>query len=283
MARGLEVTATYKVQGVRDLPKLMEEWPERTRGLRAQLLYLATERVFQDVMSKIPTSGLHRSYRDGLEIGRVMGLSADEDAYAIYVDVKKSKVRKVDGPKTVLYIQAKRRSRRTPPEIAVLESFNPWTIDTLPIAPDKRWAVIVSRKASKTVVSKVAKQRRRDAGKWKRALSKVGVRQIKKDQGLKVNRKVKAMPDVALDAIRMEFGLGATKSTPHWRPAILQLVKGRIFKQLIKQDKRLKRAFLDSGFQQWKKWPKKIRRKLRMGEVRKYKGFQKKLGIRAQR
>ena len=273
----------FEAKGIRDLPKLLKEWPARTKHLRAHITYLACEWALDEIKSKIPRSSAYAGYREGLQMAEVMGVGPGEASFALYVDVRKSKVRKVDGPKTVLYVHAKRRSRRTPPEIAVLESFNPWTIDTLPLTPDKRWATVVSRKAAKAEVAKVAKKRRRDASKWKKALARVGVRQIKKDQGMKVDRKQKALPDVALDAIRLEFGLGATQSKPHWRPALIKITKGQLFKMMVRKDKTLKRAFMDSNFQQWKKWPKKITRKLRIGEVRKYKGFQKRLGIRVKK
>ena len=279
----IEFTTTFQAKGIRDLPKLLEEWPSRVQGLRAQITYLATEWALEEIKSKIPKKDEWSGYRDGLQMAQVLGTSKAEPAFALYVDVKKAKIRKVDGPKTVLYIHAKRRSRRTPPEIAVLESFNPWTIDTLPISPDKRWATVVSRKASKSEVATVAKRRRKDAPKWKKALARVGVRQVRKDQGMKVDRKIRAMPDVALHALRLEFGLGSSKSTPHWRPTLISVAKGAIFRQLARQDKSLRRSLLDSGFQEWKKWPKKIPRQLRAGEVRKYEGFQKRLGIRAKR
>jgi hypothetical protein len=279
----IEFTTTFQAQGIRDLPKLLEEWPLRVQGLRAQITYLATEWALEEIKSKIPKKDEWSGYRDGLQMAQVLGTSKAEPAFALYVDVKKAKIRKVDGPKTVLYIHAKRRSRRTPPEIAVLESFNPWTIDTLPISPDKRWATVVSRKASKSEVATVAKRRRKDAPKWKKALAQVGVRQVRKDQGMKVDRKQKAMPDVALDAIRLEFGLGSSQSKPHWRPALIQITKGQVLRMLARKDKKLRRAFMDSNFQEWKKWPKKITSKLRIGDVRKYKGFQERLGIRAKR
>jgi hypothetical protein len=283
MTAGPKFDLSFEAKGIRDLPKLLKEWPDRVEHLRAHITYLACEWALEEIKSKIPRGAAYSGYREGLQMAEVMGTGPGESAFALYVDVRKSKVRKVDGPKTVLYVHAKRRSRRTPPEIAVLESFNPWTIDTLPLTPNKRWATVVSRKASKSQVAKVAKKRRRDANKWKKALAKVGIRQIKKDQGMKVDRKTKALPDVALDAIRLEFGLGSTQSKPHWRPAMIQITKGQFFKMLVRKDKKLKRAFTDSNFQEWAKWPKKITRKLRIGEVRKYKGFQKRLGIRAKK
>lgn len=279
---GTDVSISMTTKGL-DLPKLMKEWPKRATALRAQITYLATEWALEEIKSKIPRGNEYAGYRRGLEMAQVMGVGPEEIAYALYINVRKAKIRKVDGPKTVLYIHAKRRSRRTPPEIAVLESFNPWTIDTLPLTPNKRWAVVISRKASKGDVAKVAKRRRADASKWKRALAKVGVRQIKKDQGIKVDRKATALPDVAMDAIRLEFGLGSVSSKPHWRPALIKITKGQFFKLLVRQDKKLRRAMMDSGFQGWRKWPKKISRKLRVGEVKKYKGFQKRLGIRAKK
>lgn len=268
---------------VKDFEKLMREWPDRSRKVRAQFTYLATEYAHEQVRARIPNTQEYRPYKQGLVFSKVLGVGADEDAFAISIDPKHSKVQKVDAKKTLLYVRAKRRSRRTPPEIAVLERYNPWTVRSIPFAPKKRWAVVVSRKAGTSEVRRVEKLRARDRVKWQRELAKTGVRTVKKEQGIKLPKKLEALPDVALDAIRLEFGLGM-RSEPHWRPVILRLVKSDLKKLLKrKQGKELIKSLTDSGFSKWKKWPKKTRRKLRVGDARKFKGFQKRLGIRPQK
>lgn len=279
----MAISARMVSRDVRDLDKLMSEWAERSRKIRSQFTYLATEYAYEQIVSRIPNGMEYRAYKQGLTFAKVMGVGGDEDAYSIYIDPKRSKVRKVDARKTLLYVRAKRRSRRTPPEIAVLERYNPWTSSSLPFVPKKRWAVVVSRKEGAGAVARTEKLRARDRPKWLRELAKAGVRSVKKDQGIKIPKKLQALPDVALDGIRLEFGLGM-RSDAHWRPTILKLMKTDL-KRLLRQrkGKELIKCFTDSGFSKWKKWPRKMSRKLRVGEARKYKGFQKRLGIRVRK
>jgi hypothetical protein len=265
-----------------NLDKLLREWPKRLEHVKAQLTYLATEYVHEEIQSRIPNDQEYGSYRRGLTFSRVMGTGKDV-VYAVHINPKSTKVRKIEAKNTLLYVKAKRRSRRTPPEIAVLERYNPWTVRTLPFAPNKRWAIVVSQKANPTTVAKVEAKRQHQRPEWRRALTEVGVRTIKKDQGIKLSKKLEALPDVALDGIRLEFGLG-NRAEPHWRPAILGLRK-TFFRRLLRtrRGKELIAALTNSRFKKWTKWPKRMRGKLRAGEAKKFVGFQKRLGIRGQK
>lgn len=259
------------------LDKLLREWPARARHLRSQVTYLAAKEVFDGLMTRIPKDSDLRDYRNGLELAKVLGVAKDEDAYTVYVNAKRSRVRKVDGPKTLLYVRAKRSPRRTPADVGILERFNPWTTDTLPFTPNKRFAVIVSRKAAKGEVSRVAERRRREKPVWKRALTKAGVRGLGKDKGIKVSRKMKALPEMALVALSLEFGLSG-KSKAHWRPVISGLRKSGL-RQILRRNRELGRALTDPSFTAWSKWPKKISGRVRLGEARKFVAFQRRLGF----
>lgn len=266
---------------VKDLPKLLREWPERTTALRAQTAYLSTERVFNDIQQRIPSSQEYTTYRKALRFGRVAGTSEEEPAFAIYADPKARRVKRLDRNKVLLYVKVKRKRRlRIPPEILILEKFNPWTVDTLPFSPDKRWALTITRKAGARVVDSIAAKKKFQRSKIRKMLFKAGVRKLKKDNDLKVPKQITGLPDVALEAIRAEFGLGK-RAIPHWRPAILGLVHGGLRSMLkTATGKELISAFTESDFQNWRKWPTRTTRHLKFAEARKYQGFQKRLGLR---
>lgn len=266
---------------VKDLGKLLEEWPERTTALRAQTAYLSTERVFKDILQRLPSAQEYTTYRKALRFGRVAGTSKEEPAFAIYADSKARRVRRLDRGKVLLYVKAKRKRRlRIPPEIHILEKFNPWTVDTLPFSPDKRWALLITRKAGARQVDSVAAKKKLQRPRLRKALFRAGVRRLKKDNDLKIPKSIKGLPDVALEAIRAEFGLGK-RAVPHWRPAILGLVHGGLRSMLkTATGKELISAFTESDFQNWRKWPTRTTRQLKFAEARKYVGFQKRLGLR---
>jgi len=260
-------------QSAKSIERLVREWPKRTAKMRVQLAYLAAHYVYQQVWGKIPNKKEYAGYKGSLTVSRIGGV----DAYAVWADTRSRRVRKVDARKTVLYVRPKKRStRRTPPEILVLESFNPWTASTLPFHPSKKHAVVISRRASKRVVNKLSEQKRRERRLWEPELRKAGVRKIRKDADVKIPKGLEALPEVALDAMRLEFGLG-TAARAHWRPAISRLKKSGI-KQII-QTSGLAQAFNHPGFTGWRKWPTKTRGKISVGKAKDFLAFQKKLGV----
>jgi hypothetical protein len=145
--------------------------------------------------------------------------------------------------------------------------------------PKRGDALVISRRVNKREVERIEKIRMKDRPKWRRELDRVGVREVKKDRRLKIPKKVRVLPDVAFEALRLEFGLGGVKSKPHWRPSIRRLIATGI-KSMIRRNNKLKQVFTDLGFRGWKKWPPKTRNKVRMAEARNYLPFQRKLGIR---
>jgi hypothetical protein len=145
--------------------------------------------------------------------------------------------------------------------------------------PKRQDALVISRRVSKHEADRITKARMKDRPKWRHELNRYGHREIKKDRRLNISKKVHALPDVAFEALRMEFGLGGVKPKPHWRPSIRKLIAIG-FKSMLRRDPRLKQTFLRPGFQGWKHWPPKTKHKVRMAEARNYLPFQRKLGIR---
>lgn len=275
---GFEIRILPDRRGKR-VERLLPQWLKRTAHFQKYLPYLAAKYVLNELLERIPKTEEWFPYRASLEIAKVTGTPRELSAYTLRSNVRDRRVRQVDAPKTVLYIRSKSRLRRVKPEIEILEKYSPWTLQTLPFMPKRGDALVITRRVSKREVAEIEKQRMKDRPKWRRDLDRAGHREINKDNKLKLSPKARMLPDVAFEALRLEFGLGGVKGKPHWRPSIRQL-KTTGFKSMLRRDRSLKRAFTDPNFRGWKRWPPKTRHKVRSGEARNYLPFQKKLGIR---
>jgi hypothetical protein len=246
--------------------------------LQKLLPYLAAVHIHEQLLERIPGNDDWAAYRSSLQLARIIGSPKGVTSYALRIAPHARRVKKTDIDRTVLYVQRNRRMRRVKPEIVVLEKFNPWTVQTLPFTPRRSQALIVSRKVTKREAEKVAKDREKDRRKWSKALAHHGRREVKKDQRLDIPKKVHALPDIAFEALRLEFGLGGVKGSPHWRPALRQFLAFGL-RSLLKQDHQIKRILKDSKYRAWKRLPPRVRHSVRMTEVKNYLPFQKKLGI----
>ena len=259
--------------------RLVAEWEERTARVMKHLPVLVADYTRKEMLELIPKGEEWSAYRRSLEVARISGMPVGTAGVVLHANMRSRQVRRVDVPRTVLYIRSTRKLRRVKPEITILERFSPWTLQTLPFMPKRGEALVVSRRVSKREVEQVEKDRLKDRTKWRRELDRAGVKEVKKDRQLQIPKKVRALPDVAFEALRLEFGLGNVKQKAHWRPALRRLKSGGI-KSMIRLNRKLRLAFTDLDFRGWKRWPKKTRNKVRMSEARNYLPFQKKLGIR---
>jgi len=272
----------FKVHANKDFlaaVRLVGQWPDRTAKLQARVAYTAAAVTYEDLLRRIPKTDANAGYRQSLEVVDVGGLPVGVAAYAIQANPKERKIKKVDLFRTVLYIRARRRLGKVKPEIEVLEQYNPWTPDTLPFAPSRKDATTISRMVSKREAMAVAEMRRRQRGQWRKKLDEVGVREIRKGTRLEVPQKVSSLPDVAFEALRMEFGLGGVSPTPHWRPALLKFSSSGIAE--LMRDPTLLMAETKLSYTGWKMWPGRVRKRILSSTARAFIPFQTKLGVRA--
>ena len=259
---------------------LMSQWPERAERIQRLLPYLAAHYVLQKILEKIPNQDDWAAYRSALEVVAVIGAKRGLSAYALRASQHRRKVRQVDVPRTILHVRPNRRLRRVKPEVTILEKYSPWTVQTLPFTPKRSDAIVISRKVGKKEADKVTKARLKDRPAWRKALDHVGRREIHKDKRLEIPKKVKALPDVAFEALRLEFGTGGMKAIPHWKPAIRELISTGI-RSILREDPKIKRALTRLSFTGWRRWPPRSRHKMRISDLKSFASFQKKLGFRA--
>lgn len=263
-----------------DAVALVGQWPERARAVQKQFLYRAVSKVYHDVLGLMPSD--RRELRRSLRMQRIRGLSDKADGYLIRSIPKGAAVTKSEDRAVVLYV-----ARRTglmipiPEATSILEKYSPWTIDTLPYAPDPKTATVISRKVSPREVVKVRKLRKRDRPAWRQEMDTAGIRTSPSIFQPRPNQ-VGAIPDTAFESLRLEFGLGGEPSKPHWRRAILGLAR-RGGTGMIARKREFTRAMTDASFQSWKAWPRKLSGFATVAEAKRYMPFQKRMGLRVTR
>jgi len=204
--------------------RFVEELEDRLREVGRGMAHESAASVLEHIRSKLPRG----EYRDSLELVEV-----GKGTYAIRASGGGKKVSEVDSSSTILYVRPKtRRVLRLSPEIGVLARFSPWTMDTLPFFPDRRKATVVSRKVRRSELDHVIEDRKRDEPVWKSELQALGIRP---EVELVVGPKARVLPDVAFEALRMEFGLGGKDSVAHWRPALRALATRGIPRMLSRR------------------------------------------------
>ena len=255
---------------------------KRLTALMGYTAYQAAVKVQQQITERVNGTDLEGPYRRGLSIARVSGIPKSKGvAYSLRISPKAEKVTSINAKKTILYVKP-RASRLVPPkpEILILRNYGPWTVDTLPFQPTKRDAVIYSRRVRAKEADAVAKKQQdsKMARKVRTLLDRAGVPPPKADLKLKTPPVIRAIPDVAFEGLRMEFGYGDRDKVPHWRPALRYLKLAgmkRIFKMRDFKDGATKARYTG-----WKKWPPQVKDTVTASEARAYKHFEKRVRVR---
>jgi len=255
--------------------KLMQTLPERSMSFRQNLMYAYAQFAMIAIRKRILGGFANRAYKKSFEVVEVTGAPSRAAVYAIRLNPKVRTLRKKDSETTVLYVKPVSTMMRVKPEVQVLMDYGPWPVDMLPFTPDARQAIIVSRKVSKGEVTAVRGQREGDRSEWQQAMTKAG-RRMKKPL-VKIPPKIRALPDVVFQALRLEYGLGGERSKPHWRPGIRTIVSLGL-RAMIKK-RRLGRYF-NPFFTGWNKVPE-ARKSISFTDIKPYESFQKRLGIKA--
>lgn len=253
---------------------LVGEWVDRALALRSMLTYSFATEGLSYVLSKIPVQHDYADYRKSLEVVDVRGGPNNQSKFAIRSNPKYRKVRSIDVPHTALYIRPRRYLRKIRPEIKILEKYSPWTPETLPFTPKQSEALVIYRKVQLREAEQIAKARKRDKPKWSEALSKLGFR-ISNEDSSKIDKDIKVMPDLAFQAMRLEFGVGGQKAVPHWRP-MSKFLMGDGGNKILKSPM-VGSALADPNFKAWKDWSKPKSKQMAERDSKDLEVFQKKL------
>jgi hypothetical protein len=279
MAKGSFIDITQTNKDRNNWRMVTEELEDRFKAMHRMVSYAAAKEAFDQVLAGIPSGAAYKDLRKALKISEIGGMKkGSQGGFSVHAPVKGRRVKKLDIGKTLVFVTAKKRLVRPDPAIKLLEDTSPWTADTIPFWPNKKEAVVVQRKTSKKEVDQVAKSKKNELAGIRAQLREMG-RKIKKkkvgDPG-HPGRKGKAIPDVGMQALELEFGGQGKRAKPVWRKAIRAL-RGSAMKRMPFKHKVIMEAATKPNSKRWKRWPAKMD-KVGAGEARKYSGFQKRLG-----
>lgn len=239
----------------------------RARMFMSGTTQRVAEKVYADLVMNMPNDA--PELKKSVRVDRVRGGPA---AFAVWLKPQTQRVKREDKDRILLTVSSKRGAFRVPKTVKVLEDFSPWTLDTIPLAPDTRFAIVTQRRVSEWAVDQVRKDRKRDKRKWFRMLAgKVPTAQLRKRE------EIDAVSDLLLQTMMYEFGLGG-KYQPHWRPAVIPNIRPQAVASIMNTDKTLKRILADPEYRRWRAWPK-LPNQISMDVVNTFTQFQKKLGI----
>lgn len=253
--------------------KFLSELRARFDAMERYLLYNVADHVKDQIQSRLPAGSEYRTLRDSFEV--VRGNSA-EAVYAVRAVPPDEAAKDLDAKKTAVYVRAKRGPLTPPKDIRVLEQFSPWTLDTLPYAPDARFATLVHRKVSDREIVRLQKLREKDRPLWTRKLAEAGATGVRDARQLDLTN-TRSVSDAAFLSLNLEFGLG-TKSSPHWRPALATVRRGSAVKKIVGRTE-FQNALSRPAFQGWRNWKRLGKTKISLSEMAKYQAFQDKLGL----
>lgn len=279
MAKGF---LQFKVGPDKDTKRVLSmvrEYPKRIKAVRGEFTREVAEEVKNDLVRAIPKTSTFKDYREGLRVSKVGRFPGVDDVFTVDVPSNKKSAKNVDPKVTIFLISPKPRARGSLGKIKVLQQYGPWTSDTLPFYPAESEAVIITRRVTRKEAASIRNKRNRDAPKWKAALASAGAVERKSGRKTLTSKQGTMVPDVAFQALRMEFGIGGQTSKAHWRPTILNIARRKLpklFKKRTKYDK----VMSEPQNVDWLTWPKREKSQLSAREVNNFKEFQDRLGLR---
>jgi len=220
------------------------ELPLRAAAIQRYLMYTAAQETLEAVVAKIPNKPEFSAYSKALRVVQ-SGLPKNP----VFSVIAEGKEEPVIVATDVLYFKPKKIRGRIDPVVGVLMQYQPWTTDTLPFEPPRKFADMVSRRVTRDEVNRVRKAREDSRSEWTQQLQKLGVQPKPKTEDEQAQ--TKAVADLTFMALRLEYGLGRTKAVAHWRPAI-RSVKKRVEEMFA--SKKIASAMMNWKDNEWRKW-----------------------------
>lgn len=256
-----------------------EELAERGQAMAKMISYAAAKEAFDMLLDEIPSGADYDELRKSLKLVEVSGPKKGvEAAYAIHIPVKGRRIKKIDVSKTVISVQAKRGRDGPAEDILLLERSGPWTADTIPFWPKNSEAVVVQKKSTRKETDRVANEQKKKIPGLLKQLNELGrkIKPYKPGDPGRIKRNAKAVPDLAMQALNLEFGGGGAKTKPVFRKTIGS-IRGSVA-GLARRFGEIKDAMTDPNSKAYKSWPKRMD-KIGSGQAAKFVGFQKRLGF----
>ena len=280
------MAGNYRFVDIEQSPDTRNNWRlatselvERGQAMTRMVAYAVAKEAFDMLLGEIPDGNEYAELKRSLKLSEVGGpKKGKESVFAIHIPIKGRRIKSIDVSKTIISIIAKKSQNRPAEDILLLENNGPWTVDTIPFWPTTREAIIVQRKATKREADKVSKAQKHKIPKLLAQLKEMGrsIKPIKPGAPGKIGRNTKAVPDLAMLALNLEFGSNGTKSKPIFRKTFRSAKKsiGGIANRFTE----IKDAMTDPNSRKYKNWPKRMD-KISSAQASGFQGFQKRLGF----
>lgn len=280
MAKGPSHAPFWIKPVTKDLPTwdFISQMEKRGAALMRMIPYTAAMQLKEGLLARIPKKSDYEEYRNSLGVAEVGGgKEGRESAFALRARTRARKIKKTDVRKTVIYVR-KNKSRQMPEDLAIkiLSDNGPWTADTIPFWPKKSDAVVIQRKVTAREADAIARDRKKEWPRVRRELGKIGRRFPARRKGPgQIKRKQKAIPDLAMLALSLEFGREGRRAVPAWRKT-LQEIRVNL-KRMPNRDKHIAKTWENPNYKGWRNWPN-VSDEISRSEAANYVGFQERLG-----
>jgi hypothetical protein len=249
---------------------LVKNWKKRADAARRYAMREAAIAAAEELKNRLTTSGEYGNLGKAVKLFSVQGA---DSSYLLTLRARERGSRDLDPNRTVVFVTPRKHAAiTTSAAINVLERYNPWTLDTLPVAPKRREATVIYRQVSEKEMRTAQRAVIRSRIRWEPELARAGVKVSANPINL---MSVRIVPDIVSASMNLEFGLRG-ESRPHWRPAVLLIKKGQVIRDAMRT---ARRAMTDPKYMGWRAWPAPVGASVSISELKKYARFQSKLGI----
>jgi len=262
--------------------KLPGQWAKRLAAYSKMSTAEIAQQTLAKIVQKIPPSPDYRAYRRSLEVVEVAGKTKDHTTYAIWskpTKTPKTRLPAEQADRMLIYVRHRRALRTPSAAVSVLVAHNPWTYNTMPFQPKKSEAVLDHRRVSKALVLATARQRQAEETAVREEFQKEGVKPIQDKDQISLKSST-ANLTATQESTKLEFGSGASRAVPHWRPALRGIARKGILGMMRSKPKGrrfLQKLFTDPKLRVQTMTPRL--RRISRSEARKFQTFAGRLGI----
>jgi hypothetical protein len=233
----------------RQLRESLESREQRVMAVKTRIILDLMEQFLDDLKSRVPRGGDMDVYRKSLKIVELSGVGSKVDgdvAFAIVAENEKLDVSKLPPSETVVYVSAK--GDKLSPRSTMAVEYSPWTLSWLPQELSMNEVRLVHRKVSRREIIKLGKENEKVVSKFSSQFARAGIKFNVNDIKGKEKATMHSLPDIAFEALRMEFGIDR-KQVRHWGYA-----KDRVMGHLkdMFKDKKTYGKYFSSEFKGWK-------------------------------
>jgi len=253
----------------KQVSKLMSTMPRRVERVKHELVRGMARRFMEDMKAQLPDTPEMEQYKDSLQLRALTGpVKKDEVSYAIFSDPKEMEVAHLNEKEAVVYVEAKLGKLSELSQLAI--DYSPWTVDQLPRNLPGHEVRFVHRQVTEGEVDEIRERNLKTIQQYSAQFTRAGAKFDKADE---IDQPA-TIPDLAFQAIRMEFGIGQ-KPVRHWSYA-LHRFSGRI-KEMTTSPSIYGKHVEDPNFTGWRAPMGRVRKMTLQDFLSKCKEFQERV------